>query len=352
MQKLIVRFSLVFGTALLMFAVCAVFASPAAAQGSGYKLVKKVVLGGDGGWDYLTADPVSHHVFISRGTHIMVVNPDGTVAGDIPNLKGTHGAVIVPEVGKGFSSDGGSNSVTVFDMKTFMTVASIMEPDAMGPDGYLYDPATKRVFTFNGRSNNATAVDTKTLMAVPGSAPLGGKPEAATADGAGHIFSNVEDKNQVVEFDSKTLAVLNTWPLDPCTQPSGMAIDPKNNRIFIGCHNNLMAVMDTTNGKVIATLPIGTGIDADGFDPATGFAFASCGDGTITVVHEDSPTKFTVVDTIHTQMGARTMAYDISNHQIYTVTAEMGPAPAPTADNPRPRPSIVPGTFTLLIYGR
>ena len=355
MRKLTTGLSLGLCTVFVVLAGCAAFTLSAAAQASkdsGYHLVKKVQLGGEGGWDYLTADPVSHRVFISRSTHIMVVNPDGTVAGDIPNLKGTHGAAIVPETGHGFTSNGGSNSVTIFDLKTLVPISDVVMPDAMGPDGYLYDPATKRVFTFNGRSNNATAVDTKTNMAIPGAAPLGGKPEAAQADGAGHIFANVEDKNQVVEFDSKTLAVMNTWPLDPCTQPSGMAIDTKGKRLFVGCHNNLMAVVDYTTGKVIATLPIGTGIDADGFDPSTGFAFASCGDGTITVVHEDSPDKFTVVDTIHTQAGARTMAYDISNHNIYTVTAEMAPAPPATTENPRPRPTPVPGTFTLLIYGR
>jgi mono/diheme cytochrome c family protein len=224
-------------------------------------------------------------------------------------------------------------------------------PDAVGPDGYVYDPVSKRVFTFNGRSDNATAVDAQSGEAVPGSVPLGGKPEAAQADGAGHIFVNIEDKDQLLEFDSQALKVINTWPLAPCTQPSGMASDLAHKRLFIGCHNSLMAIVDFTTGKVVTTEPIGTGIDGDGFDPGTGFAFASCGDGTITVVHEDSPDKFTVVDTIKTQQGARTMAFDSSNHTIYTVTAEMTPAPAPTPENPRPRPGIVPDTFMLLIYG-
>ena len=338
-------------SSVLLFSAAGSHAAPQSSA-SGYHLVKKVLLGGVGGWDYLSADPVSHHVFISRGTHVLVVNPDGSVAGDIPNLMGTHGAAIVTEFGRGFTSNGGSNSVTIFDLKTLATISEVKLPDAQGPDGYIYDPASKRVFTFNGRSNNATAVDAKTGEAVAGSVPLGGKPEAAQADGAGHIFVDVEDKNQIIEFDSKTFKVLNTWPTDPCTAPGGLAMDVAHKRLFVGCHNNLMAVMDSTNGKVIATVPIGTGVDATTFDPGTGLAFSSCGDGTITAVHEDSPDKYTVAETIKTEQGARTMALDTSNHNIYTVTAQFGPAPAPTPENPRPRPSIVPDTFTLLIFSR
>jgi DNA-binding beta-propeller fold protein YncE len=325
--------------------------SHAAPQGAGYHLVKKIVLGGPGGWDYLSADPVSHHVFISRGTHIMVLNPDGSVAGDIPNLMGTHGAAIVPEFGRGFSSNGGSNSVTIFDLKTLATTGEVKLTDAMGPDGFLYDSASKRVFTFNGRSNNATAVDAKSGEAVAGSVPLGGKPEAAQADGAGHIFVNIEDKDQILEFDSTTFKVLNNWPTAPCTEPAGLAIDVSHKRLFIGCHNSMMAVMDFTSGKVATNIPIGAGVDATSFDPGTGMAFSSCGDGTITAAHEDSPGHF-AVETIKTQQGARTMTLDTSNHNIYTVTAEMKPAAAASAENPRPRPTPVPDTFTLLIFSR
>jgi len=338
--------ALALGVSLANFAK----ASPQGSGGSGYQLAKKVTLGGMGGWDYLNADPVSHRVYISRGNHVMVVDADGNVVGDIPNLMGTHGAALAPEFNHGFTSNGGSNSVTMFDLKTLAVLGDTKLPDAVGPDGYVYDPASKRVFTFNGRSNNATAVEAKGGDAIAGSVPLGGKPEAAQADGAGHVFVNIEDKDQLLEFDSGTLKVMNTWPLAPCTQPSGMASDVSHKRLFIGCHNNLMVIVDFTTGKVVTTEPIGTGIDADGFDPGTGFAFASCGDGTITVVHEDTPDKYTVVDTIKTQQGARTMAFDTSNHNIYTVTADMTPAPAPTPENPRPRPVIVPNTFTLLIY--
>lgn len=337
----------------LSFPKCAKPA-PQSASGSGYQLMKKVTLGGMGGWDYINADPVSHRVFISRGNHVMVVGADGNVVGDIPDLMGTHGAAIADEFNHGFTSNGGSNSVTMFDLKTLAVIKEIKLPDAVGPDGYIYDSASKRVFTFNGRSNNATGVDAKSGDPVAGSVPFGGKPEAAQSDGAGHVFVNIEDKDQLLEFDSQTLKVMNTWPLAPCTQPSGMAADTVHKRLFIGCHNNLMVVVDFTSGKVVATEPIGPGIDGDGFDPGTGMAFASCGggDGSITVVHEDTPDKFTVVDTIKTMPGARTMANDTSNHNIYTVTAEMMPPPAPTPENPRPRPSIVPNTFMLLIYSQ
>ena len=317
---------------------------------SEYHLLKKVTLGGEGGWDYLSADPTTHRVFISRGTHIMVVDSDGKVVGDVPHVEGTHGAAIVTDFGRGFSSNGRSNSVTIFDLKTLATIQEVKLPAADGPDGYLYDPASKRVFTFNARSKDATAVDAKTGD-VAGTVPLGGKPEAAQADGAGHVWVNVEDKAQLLEFDSKDLKIVNTWPLPGCEEPTGMAIDPAHKRLFIGCHSQQMLVVNY-EGKPVASMPIGQGVDAASFDPSTGLAFASCGDGTITVVHEDTPDKYTVVQTISTQRGARTMTLDTKNHNIYTVTSDFNPPPAPTADNPRPRPVPIPSTFVLLIYGR
>jgi DNA-binding beta-propeller fold protein YncE len=337
-----------------MFLVCAAtiatLAATPAPQGSGYHMLKKVVLGGEGGWDYLSVDSVSHRLFISRGTHIMVVDADGNTVGDIPNLQGTHGAQIVNEFGRGFSSNGRSNSVTIFDLKTLAPINEVKLPAADGPDGFLYDPASKNVFVFNARSHDATAVNAKTGE-VGGTVPLGGKPEAAAADGAGHVWVNVEDKAQLLEFDSKEYKVLNTSPLPTCEEPTGMAIDLAHKRLFIGCHSKVMLVTDYA-GKVVASVPIGQGVDAANFDPATGFAFASCGDGTITVAHEDTPDKYTVVETISTQRGARTMTLDTANHRIFTVTSDFGPAPAATADNPNPRPTQIAGTFTLLIYGR
>ena len=336
---------LICGTAA--FAAC----SLAAAQDTGYHLVKKVVLGGEGGWDYVNADPTTHRVFISRGSHIMVVDPEGTVVGDIPNLRGTHGAALVPELNRGFSSNGQSNSVTIFDLKTLQVIKEVPLPSAQGPDGYLYDPASKRIFVFNARSQDATGIDAKTGE-IAGMVPLEGKPEAAVADGQGHIFVNNEDKTLLVEFDSKALKGLNSRPIEGCDSPSGLAIDTAHKRVFVGCHNQQMVVVDYTTGKSVAKIPIGMGVDATWFDPGTQLAMSSCGDGTITVAHEDSPDKYTVVDTIKTQTGARTMALDTGNHNVYTVTAEFGPTPAATPETPRPRPAIKPNTFTLLIFAK
>jgi DNA-binding beta-propeller fold protein YncE len=337
-----------------LFLVCAaafvtIAAAPAPA-GSGYHLLKKVTLGGEGGWDYLSADPVAHHVYLSRGTHIMVVDTDGKILGDIPNLNGTHGAEIVPDLGRGFSSNGRSNSVTIFDLKTLAPISEVKLPMADGPDGFMYDPLSKRVFVFNARSHDASAIDAKTGE-VAGTVPLTGKPEAAQTDGMGHAWVNIEDKPELLEFDTKELKVLGNFPLPNCEEPTGMSIDRAHKRLFIGCHSKVMLVAGY-DGKIVASVPIGEGVDASNFDPATQLAFVSCGDGTITVTHEDSPDKYTVVDTISTQRGARTMTLDTGNHNIYTVTSEFGPAPAATPENPRPRPTQVPGTFTLLIYGK
>ena len=325
-------------------------AAPQASGGSGYHLAKKIVLGGEGRWDYLLADPATQRVFISRSTHTMVVDPDGRVLGDIPNTQGVHGIALAPEFNRGFTSNGGANTVTIFDLATLKTIGEV-KVTGQNPDSILYDAASKHVFTFNSRSGDTTAIDAKTGEVV-GSMPLGGKPETAQADGTGNIYVNLEDKSQIVEFDSKALEVLNTWPIASCEEPSGLAFDVTHNRLFAGCGNNVMAVVDATNGKVVATLPIGQGVDANGFDPETGFAFASCGDGTLTIAHEDSPDKYTVVDTIQTQRGARTMTVDTETHTVYTVTAEFGPPPAATADNPRPRPTLMPNSFTLLVFTR
>jgi DNA-binding beta-propeller fold protein YncE len=345
-SKIAFRMFLIIGLGAMFMGIVA--ARPAS---SGYHLVKKITLGGPGGWDYFTVDSATHQVFIPRGTHTMVLDPDGKVVEDMQNMQGAHGIDFAPELRRGFTSNGGSHSMTIFDMDSLKIIADVKVPDR-NPDGILYDPASKRVFVFNGGGgNDATAIDAKTGE-IAGSVPPGGKPETAQADGTGRIYVNVEDKNQILAFDARTLKVLNTWPIDPCTEPAGLAIDVAHKRLFAGCHNKLMTVVDYTNGKVVATVPIGQGVDANRFDPGTGFAFSSCGDGTITVAHEDSPDKYTVVDTISTQRGARTMALDTKNHNVYTVTAELGPPPAATLAAPNPRPTIVPDTFTLLIFSR
>ena len=322
-----------------------------APQAGSYHLVAKIALGGDGGWDYFTVDPATHRVFIPRQTHMMVLNPDGKVVADMPNLRGTHAVDFAPELKRGFTSNGGAHSVTIFDMGTLQIIKEVAIPNR-NPDAIAYDPASKRLFVFNGgKDHEVTAVDAKTGEIV-GSIPLSGKLETGQADGAGHVYVNDEDNNKIVAIDSKTLKVLDTWSIAPCQEPAGLAIDVAHKRLFAGCHNKLMAVVDYTNGKVVATVPIGERMDANRFDPATGLAFASCGDGSITVAHQDSPDQYSVVQTIATEVGARTMALDPKNHNIYTVTAELGPAPAPTPETPRPRPTIVPNTFTLLIFSR
>jgi YVTN family beta-propeller protein len=324
--------------------------TPAQQGPSGYHLIKKTNLGGEGFWDYLSIDSAGRRLFISRGTHVMVVDADsGDVVGDIPDTQGVHGIAFAPDLGRGFTSNGRANTVTIFDLKTLKPIGSAQT--GQNPDAILFDPASKRVFTFNGRSGDATAIDAAT-GAVVGTVALGGKPEFATADGAGRVYVNIEDKSELVELDSRALTVANRWPLAPCEEPSGMAIDVAHARLFSGCHNKMMAVVDARSGKVVATPPIGQGVDANRFDAGTGLAFASCGDGTLTVVHEDSPDKYTVVENVATQRGARTMELDPKTHNVYLVTAEFGPPPAATPENPRPRPSMVPGTFTLLIFGK
>jgi DNA-binding beta-propeller fold protein YncE len=325
-------------------------AAPQGSGGSGYHLAKKVTLGGEGGWDYLLADPATHRVFISRGTHTMVVDSDGKLLGDIPNTQGVHGIALAPEFNRGFTSNGRANTVTIFELDSLKTISEV-KVTGENPDAILYDSSSRRVFTFNGRSGNSTAIDAKTGEVV-GTIALGGKPETPQSDGAGHIYVNIEDKSQISALDSAALKVLNTWSIAPCEEPSGLAFDVAHHRLFAGCHNKMMAVVDSTNGKVVATVPIGEGVDADAFDPQTGFAFASCGDGTITVAHEDSPDKYTVVDTIQTQRGARTMTLDPASHNIYTVTAEFGPLPVQAPGQPSQRPPMVPNSFTLLIFTR
>jgi DNA-binding beta-propeller fold protein YncE len=333
-----------------VFAVSHVSAGQKSAVGSGYHLIKKVKLGGTGGWDYLEVDPATHHLFISRGTHVIVVDPaQGKIVGDIPDTQGVHGVAIANEFNKGFTTNGRTSDSTIFDLATLKALGNAKTDK--DTDAVIYDPFSKRVFTFNGDANSASAIDAKSGKVVS-TFPLGGGPEFGASDGKGKIFVNLEDKSSLVKFDANTLKIDNTWPLAPCESPSGLAIDAVHEILIVGCHNKLMAFVDGNSGKVLGTVPIGQGVDANRFDPVTGYAFASCGDGSLTIAHEDSPTQFSPVETIQTQRGARTMAIDYETHTVYLVTAEFGPAPAATADNPHPRPSILPDTFTLLIYGK
>ena len=327
------------------------FGSLAYAADPGLHVIKTYKLGGDGGWDYLKIDPDSRRLFISRSTHVIVIDADsGKPVGDIPDTPGVHGIALAPDLGRGFTSNGREGTVSIFDLNTLKPISKVQ---AVGenPDAILFDPATKRVFTFNGRSSNSTAIDAATGEIV-GKIALDGKPEFAVSTGTGEIFVNLEDKSELLALDPKDLKVKSRWPLAPCKEPSGLAIDVKNRRLFAGCDNKMMAVINADTGKVITTLPIGEGVDANGFDPETGFAFASCGEGMLTVVKEDSPNKFSVAQNVKTERGARTMALDTKTHQIYLVTAQFGPAPAATAQQPRPRPAILPDTFEVLVVGK
>ena len=313
-----------------------------------YRILNSFTLGGEGGWDCLNLDPDSGRLFITRGSHVMVVDPaTGKQLGDITGLEGIHGTALVG--GRAYVSEGGANRIAVIDGKSLSKTGEI--PVGMRPDGILYDSFSKRLFTFNSNSKDATAVDPASGKPV-GTVPLGGKPEAAASDGAGTIFVNIEDKSELVAFDARTLTVKQHYPLAPCEEPSGMAADLAHGRIFSGCDNKMIAVTDMKSGKVVAQIPIGEGVDANRFDPATGLVFSSNGEsGTLTIAHEDGPNKFTVLQNLKTAEGARTMELDAKSHRVYVVTADRKPG-TPTADRPKPRPVPVPGTFRLLVIGR
>jgi len=325
-------------------------AAAVAAAGPGYHIIATYKLGGDGGWDYLTVDAAARRLYISRATHVMVVDADsGKSVGDIADTPGVHGIALAPELGRGFVSNGREGTVSIFDPKTLATSGKVKVGD--NPDAIVYDSATRRVFAFNGRSQDATAFDAA-KGTVLGTIKLGGKPEFAASDGKGAIFVNIEDKSELLAIDPNKLEVKTRWPLAPCTEPSGLALDRKNRRLFVGCDNKMMAVVNADNGKVITTLPIGEGVDATWFDDETNLAFASCGEGVLTVVREESPDKFSVGENVTTQQGARTMALDSKTHNVWVVTAKFGPPPAATPDNPHPRRSIVPDTFVALVIGK
>ena len=331
--------------------VLVLFCSFSFAADPGLRVLKTYKVGGEGWWDYLTIDSSTHRLFISRGTHVMVVDSEtGKSVGDIPDTQGVHGIALAPEFNKGFTSNGREGTVTIFDLKTLAVITKVKDV-GQNPDAILYDPATKRVFTFNGRSHDATAIDAAS-GGIVGKIPLDGKPEFGVSTGSGEIFVNIEDKSEITLFDPQTLKVKSVWPLAPCESPSGLAMDVASRRLFAGCENKMMAVVNADTGKIVTTLPIGEGVDANRFDPDTKLAFASCGDGSLTVIHEDSPDKFSVVQSVATERGARTMELDAKTHTVYTVTAKFGPPPAATADQPHPRPSMLPDSFVVLVVGK
>jgi DNA-binding beta-propeller fold protein YncE len=275
----------------------------------------------------------------------MVVDADSYQAvGDIPDIAGAHGIAIAREFGRGFITEGEGNRIAIFDLRTLKKIGTAKT--WQGPDGIIYDPSSKRVFAFNGRDGTASVIEAST-GAVVGTVDLGGSPEFASADGEGHVYNNLEDENQVLQIDSKALKVLNRWSLAPGESPSAMAIDRSHHRLFIGCHNRLMVVMDADTGRIAATAAIGEGVDAARFDPSTQLVFSSSGEGSLSVIHEDSPNRYTLVDKVKTERGARTMELDPKTHRVYTVTADLGPQPSA----PHEPPTMVPGSFRLLVYG-
>ena len=329
----------------LGFTLTPTLAAPA--RTTNYHLLQTFKPGGDGGWDYLTVDAQARRFYISRGTHIQVLDADsGKLVGDIPDTNGVHGIALAPKLERGFTSNGRDNSVTIVDLKTLKAIGTVSVGNR--PDCIIYDPATKRVFTFNGGSDDATAIDAAKGKVVR-TVPLGGRPEFAVADGAGMIYDNIEDKGEIVAIDSRTLTVKARWPLAPAESPSGLAMDTKNRRLFAVCDGGRMVVLNADTGAIVATPAIGNGPDAAGFDPKTQLAFSSNGqDGTLTILHEDTPDTYTVAQTVPTQPGARTMALDTKTHRVFLVAAT--PTPAVPGTSPRRR-SYVPGSFVVLVYG-
>jgi YVTN family beta-propeller protein len=353
---------------MLMLVVVAALLPAPASQGAehqdraaGAAQVHKIKIGGEGFWDYLSVDPAGRRLYVSRGDRIVVIDIDSEkVVGEVAHTPGVHGAAVAHDLGKGFTSNGGDGTVTVFDTKTLEATGKI--PVGAGPDAIHFDAPSNRVFTFNHGSKDATAIDPVEAKVI-GTVALEGVPEAAVSDGSGHVFVNLMDKAEIVEFDARDFRILHRWSLAPGERPTGLAIDPKHRRLFSVCSaNQKMMVMDADSGKILAELPIGQGADGAGFDPATGQAYSSNGrDGTLTVVRDAGTDKFEVVATIPTQNGARTMAVDPKSHQVYLSAASFEPPPAaPPGETPKKagapqkkfaRPNLVPDSFVIVVVG-
>ena len=317
-----------------------------AQEKTGYHVAKKIMVGGSGGWDYLAYDAPSHRLFVSHSDRFVVINTDSDkVVGEIGQLEGVHGMAIANEFNRAFVTNGTSSSVSVVDMKTLKVLSKI--PVGKKPDAILYDPFSHRVFVYNGQSENASVIDAAKGTVISTIA-LGGKPEFSATDRKGHIFVNLEDKNEVVGFDASTLKIFARWSLKGGDEPTGLAIDVEHHRLFSVCHNKLLFVLDSDNGALVAKLPIGDKVDGCAFDPGTGLVFTSNGEGTITVVREESPSEFIVMETVVTQPGAKTITLDPETHSLYLPTAEYGPTPAATPGTPAPRAPILPNTFVVL----
>jgi YVTN family beta-propeller protein len=340
------------GAALLLLGTFAVAVGAAA----GYHQLKKYPFGAAAGstreyFDYITVDSSARRVYLSHGTEITVIDADsGALVGSIAGLKQDHGVAVAAEFGRGFITDGGEGKVVIFDLKTLKTIGEAKaDKDA---DSIVYDPASKRVFSMNGDSKNSTVIDAKTGT-VAGTIDLGGGPEFAVADGKGTVYVNIEDKSELVAIDSRTLKIKSRWQLAPAGTPTALAIDLEHRRLFsAGRKPQMLVVLDADSGKVIQSFPISAGVDAAAFDPETGLIFASTREGMIHVFHEDSPDKFSEVETVKTEYGAKTMGLDTKTHNLFVDTVDFAPPAAPTAERPHPQPTAVPGTFHVLVYGR
>ena len=344
MRKHLTLFGL---TALSAVLLCAAIFSYAAAKpgASGYHVIKTVPVPGDEGWDYVYVDSDARRVYISHGSHVVVMNADTyAIEGDIPDTQGVHGIAVASDLGRGFISAGRANTAVIFDLKNLKTLGTV-KTDA-NPDAIVYDPASKRVFTFNGRGKNSTAINAAE-GSVAGTIPLADKPEFAVADGKGTIFVNGEDTSNLIVLDSQNVKETHRWPLAPCKSPSGLAADLKTRRLMAVCDDKVSSIVDADSGKVVANPAICEGPDAAAFDPSSNYFFASCGDGNLTVIHEDSPNTYTVVENVPTKKTARTMGLDLKTHKIFLPSAEFDP-PAPGER----RGKMKPGSFAIIVVGK
>src|ERR1700704_1180643 len=317
--------------------------APLLAQSSSpYRITHTYTLGGDGGWDYIVPDPPNHRLFIGRQNRVMVIDEDeGTLLGEVTGIKGAHGTAVAAGAGHGFATSGDDESVVMFDLKTFKVLGRI--PAAEDADAIIYDGASNRVFTFNGDAHSSTVIDPQAGTRVT-NIPLGGKPEYGASAGDGKVYANLTDTSEVVEIDTKSATVTRRWPTAPCKQPVAMALDTSHHRLFSGCRGGVMAISDYAAGKLVTNVPIGTGVDGAGFDPASGNAFASNADGTLTVIHQDSPDQYHVAETVQTPQDSRNMGLDPSNHRVYVASAKFGPVPAGGR-----RGTVLPRSFAVLV---
>jgi len=345
MKKSTTRYPGLFALGLLLTA------TPFCLADTSYHLLQTIPVGGEGGWDYLSVDSAAHRLYVSHGTKVVVIDTaTDKVAGEIADTPGVHGFVVAPGLNRGFASNGRENKASIVDLKTLQTLSKVATGE--NPDAILYEPGQREVYTWDGRGHTATVFEAATGKVVA-TVPVGGKPEFAQADpAAGRVYVNIEDKNEVLALDTKRHAIVNHWPIAPGEEASGLAIDLAHHRLVIGCSNDKMVFMDSESGKVVGSVDAGHGIDATSFDPGTQLAFASAGDGTVTIAHEDSPDKFTVVQKLATARGARTMTLDPATHKIYLAAADYeAPATPPPAAAGRSRPKMIPGSFRILVYG-